>query len=113
MASVAKEAPAAVSNALLAVDLRHRGFTEIVVVGDAPDLVRTAQVIWRPDTVLAWGERYDSPLWESREDGNAYVCRDHVCLQPVDDPNDLYRRLTGREPHQREPVSGDPSDPDG
>ena len=30
---------------------------------------------WRPDAVLAWGERYDSPLWDGRTDGLAYVCQ--------------------------------------
>ena len=38
-----------------------------------------AQVLWRPDLVLAWGEPYDSPLWEGRSEGLAYVCRDYVC----------------------------------
>ena len=33
-----------VSNALLAIETRHRGITEIAVVGDRPDLVRTAQI---------------------------------------------------------------------
>ncbi len=54
------------SNALLAVDLRRRGITEVGVVGDRPDLVRIAHTIWRPDTVLAWGEPYESPLWHGR-----------------------------------------------
>ena len=61
-----------------------------------PDLVEAAQVLWRPDVVLAWGEPYDSPLWEGRSDGFAYVCRDHVCERPVDTPEQLYEQLTGR-----------------
>ena len=65
------------SYALLAADLRRRGVTEVAIVGDRPDMVRLAHSIWRPDMVLAWGEPYDSPLWEGRSDGFAYVCRDY------------------------------------
>ena len=84
------------SNALIAADLRRRGTTEVVIAGDRPDLLRMAQSIWRPDTVLAWGERYDSPLWEGREDGHAYVCRDHVCQLPQDTVEGLSELLTGK-----------------
>ena len=52
------------SHALLAVDLRRRGLTEVAIVGDRPDMVRLAHSIWRPDMVLAWGEPYESPLWD-------------------------------------------------
>jgi len=67
-------------------------------VGDAPDLVRVAQVIWRPDLVLAWGEPFDSPLWQNRRDGFAYLCRDFTCEAPVSDPDELYEQLTGSKP---------------
>ncbi len=96
LATVAESSPGAVSNALLALELRHRGLMEIVIVGDEPTLVRVAQTIWRPDIVLAWGEPYDSPLWDQRDEGYAYVCRDAVCDLPVDDPAALYERITGR-----------------
>jgi hypothetical protein len=78
------KAPGMFSNALVATDLRRRGATEIAVIGDRPDLVRLAQSIWRPDTVLAWGEPYDSPLWADRKDGFAYVCREYACEAPQD-----------------------------
>ena len=95
LATVVEQFPGGVSNGLLAIELRQRGVVELAVVGDAPDLVRTAQVLWRPDMVLAWGERYDSPLWEGRRDGFAYLCRDYVCEVPVDTPEALYERITG------------------
>jgi len=98
LATVAEQSPGAVSNAMLAIDVRSRGISELAIVGDAPELVRTAQILWRPDVVLAWGERFDSPLWENREDGLAYLCRDHVCEQPVSTPEALYEQLTGRKP---------------
>jgi uncharacterized protein YyaL (SSP411 family) len=96
LASVVESAPAAVSNALLAIELRQRGLVEIAIGGTAPELSRLARVLWRPDAVLAWGERYDSPLWEGRDDGKAYVCRDHVCQSPVETPEALFEQITGR-----------------
>ena len=45
--------------------------------------------------VLAWGEPYESPLWQGRRDGFAYLCRDYVCEVPVDAPEALYERITG------------------
>ncbi len=96
LATVIEQMPGAVSNALLAIELRHRGLVELAVVGDAPELVKVAHVLWRPDLVLAWGERYDSPLWEGRTEGHAYLCHDHVCQQPVTTQEDLYEQITGR-----------------
>ncbi len=84
------------SNALLAADLRQRGTTEIAIVGDRPDLVRLAHSIWRPDAVLAWGEPYDSPLWEGRAAGFAYVCRDYACQLPQDTLEGFAEQLAGR-----------------
>jgi uncharacterized protein YyaL (SSP411 family) len=96
LGTVIEQAPGGVSNALSALELRHRGLVEVVIVGDAPELVRIAHQLWRPDIVLAWGEPYDSPLWEGRPAGQAYVCRDNVCEAPVSTPEALYEKLTGR-----------------
>jgi len=96
IAPIAKDAPAGVSNALLALETRLRGLAELAVVGNVPDLVRVAHILWRPDVVLAWGEPYDSPLWDGRNDGHAYLCRDHVCQQPVSTPEELFEQLTGK-----------------
>jgi len=92
------------SNALIAADLRRRGLTEVVIVGDRPDILRMAQSIWRPDTVLAWGESYDSPLWEGREDGKVYVCRDHTCQAPQDTVEGFSEMLTGKRLSLPEPA---------
>lgn len=96
LGSVIEQAPGGVSNALSAIETRHRGLSELAIVGDAPDLVRVAHLLWRPDLVLAWGEPYDSPLWDGRTDGHAYLCRDHVCQAPVSTPEALYEQITGR-----------------
>jgi len=94
------------SNALLATDLKRRGATEVVIVEgvdddgnthDMTEFVRIAMSIWRPDAVLAWGEPYDSPLWEGRTPGHAYVCRDHVCAAPASTTQEFIRALTGVE----------------
>jgi hypothetical protein len=56
-----------------------------------------AHAVWRPDAVLAWGEPYDSPLWEARRDGLAYVCRNFTCAEPQSTPEGFFRQLTGKE----------------
>ena len=71
------------SQALAAIAFRHRGATEIVVVGDRPDLLAAVRGRWLPDAVVAWGEPYDSPLWAGRSPGLAYVCQDHACQLPA------------------------------
>jgi uncharacterized protein YyaL (SSP411 family) len=90
---LAAEHPTAFGHLLAAVDLAARGATEVVVAGDRPDLVRVVQARYLPAAVLAWGERYDSPLWEGREDGRAYVCRNYACQLPATDEQALVAQL--------------------
>jgi uncharacterized protein YyaL (SSP411 family) len=97
LAAALEKSPGQYSNALVATDLRRRGLTEVVVVGDRPDLVRLAQSVWRPDTVLAWGEPYDSPLWNDRAEGFGYVCRNYACELPQDTLQGFAEKLTGRK----------------
>ncbi|KAA0234395.1 MAG: hypothetical protein JJLCMIEE_02699 [Acidimicrobiales bacterium] len=85
--------PTAFAHMLGAVDLLVSGPTEIVVAGDRPDLVNTVRARYLPNAVLAWGERFDSPLWDSREDGYAFVCRDFACRQPVGTREELAAQL--------------------
>ncbi|MDP8993335.1 MAG: thioredoxin domain-containing protein [Actinomycetota bacterium] len=85
--------PSAFAHLLGAVDLVVSGTTEVAVVGDRPDLVRAVQSRYLPNAVLAWGEPYDSPLWEQREDGLAYVCQGYACKAPVSSPEDLLAQL--------------------
>ena len=51
-----------------------------------------------PAAVVAWGEPYDSPLWEGRvgpgEAGKAFVCRDYACQAPTRDAAMLASQLT-------------------
>jgi len=87
--------PTAFGHLLAAVDLAVHGLDEVVVAGDRPDLVALVQGAYRPRAVLAWGERYDSPLWAGREDGRAYVCRHYACRLPAEDAAALAGQLGG------------------
>ena len=57
------------------------------MAGDRPDLLDVVRERWRPRAVVAWGERYDSPLWDGRRDGLAYVCEHYACQAPTDTPD--------------------------
>jgi uncharacterized protein YyaL (SSP411 family) len=91
---MAVQHPTAFGHVLAAVDLAVRGTTEIVVAGDRPDLLAAVRSRFLPDAVLAWGERYDSPLWAGREDGRGYVCRGYTCQLPAETPEDLDHQLS-------------------
>ena len=90
---MAVQHPTAFGHVLAAVDLAVRGTTEIVVAGDRPDLVEAVHARFLPNAVLAWGERIDSPLWEGREDGRAYVCQGYTCQLPAVDLDTLASQL--------------------
>jgi uncharacterized protein YyaL (SSP411 family) len=83
----------AFTNFLAAVDLLTTGVAEVAITGDRPDLVAAYRSRFLPNAVLAWAERYDSPLWEGREDNLAYVCRDFACRAPVSTVEDLVAQL--------------------
>jgi uncharacterized protein len=86
--------PTAFAHLLEAVDLITAGTTEVAVVGDRSDLVEVVQRRYLPNTVLAWGERYDSPLFEARTDGLAYVCRNYSCRRPTGEVEELVAQLS-------------------
>ncbi|MCU1358105.1 MAG: hypothetical protein JWM89_3523 [Acidimicrobiales bacterium] len=85
--------PTAFAHLLAAVDLVVHGIDEVAIVGDAAPLVLAVQTRYLPGAVLAWGEPYDSPLWQDRADGLAYVCRNFTCQAPVADPESLVAQL--------------------
>jgi uncharacterized protein len=89
--------PTAFGHLLVAVDQSTAGLDEVVVAGDRPDLVGLVQRTYLPRTVLAWGERYDSPLWAGRDDGRAYVCRHYACQLPAADEDTLAAQLAPAE----------------
>ena len=72
------------------------GVTEIAVAGDRPDLRgRRPAAATSPTPSWPGASRYDSPLWEDRRDGFAYVCRDYACQVPADSAEVLAGQLTG------------------
>jgi hypothetical protein len=93
--ALATQHPTAFGHLLAGVDLEARGIDEIVVAGERPDLVAAARRRFLPGAVVAWGERYDSPLWEGRDDGRAYVCRGYACRLPASDEETLTAQLAG------------------
>jgi uncharacterized protein YyaL (SSP411 family) len=93
VAAMVNQHPTAFSRLLAAVDLVADGVTEIAIVGDRPDLVDAVQARYLPNAVVAWGEPYPSPLFESRDDGLAYVCRNYACQAPVADVDGLLAQL--------------------
>jgi uncharacterized protein YyaL (SSP411 family) len=94
--SLAAQHPTAFGHLLAAVDLATNGIDEVVVAGERRDLVDVVQRRFLPGAVLAWGERYASPLWEGRDDGRAYVCRNYACQLPAEDPETLAAQLHTR-----------------
>ncbi len=92
-------APVAFAGMVTAADLARRGLTEVVVTGDRPDLLETVQSRYLPAAVLAWGEPYDSPLWQGRTgpetDGLAFVCHDYACQAPASGAAELASQLDG------------------
>ena len=93
LGAAACQHPTAFGHLLEAVDMHAEGLDEIVVVGDRPDLVAEARSRYRPNSVLAWGEPYPSPLWAGRQPGFAYVCRQYTCQTPAATPAELAARL--------------------
>ena len=80
---IAAGAPSAFGNLLLAVHLLHKGITEIAITGDKPELVAHVKKQWLPNAVLSFGEPIDSPLWQNRPSGFAFVCQNYVCSAPA------------------------------
>ncbi len=90
-------APMAFSGSVAAAELARTGLTEVVVTGARPDLLSVVREHYLPAAVLAWGEPFDSPLWEGRTgsgaEGKAFVCRDYACQAPAADAGILASQL--------------------
>ena len=98
--------PSAFAHLLEAVDLVTAGTTEIAITGDRPDLVAAVHQRYLPNAVLAWGERYDSPLLDGRADNLAYVCRNYACQLPAADIAELISQID-----QTDSPAGSPATP--
>jgi hypothetical protein len=85
--------PTAFAHTVLTASTLVEGWTEVVVTGDRPDLVDTVRSRWMPGAVLAWGEPTASPLWDERDPGLAFVCRNYTCRLPVGEVEALADQL--------------------
>lgn len=94
LARVALSAPSAFCNFTATIRHRHLGFTELVVPDSNPELLAVAYENWKPSLVVAHGQAHDSPLWEGRESGYAYVCRNYACALPAKNADELRQRFT-------------------
>jgi hypothetical protein len=93
LARITTSAPSAFGNLLASVHLRHAGVTEVALPGDQPAMLSELRKRWLPTVVLAWGERYDSPLWTDRHQNSAYVCKEYSCMKPSTSPEDFVETL--------------------
>ena len=104
MAPALGAAPMAFSGMVSAAALSASGFAEIVISGDRPDLRREVTGRYLPGVVLAWGEPYESPLWEGRTGpdtaGMAFVCQNYSCRMPVRQASDLAGQIESIHPSQ-------------
>ena len=98
LARVLPQAPSAFCNAAAAFDLDASGCTEVVIPGSTHELMREYCAAWRPHAVLAHGRPVPGPLWEGREEGYAYVCRNGSCDLPAPDAASLSQRLAASSP---------------
>ena len=94
----AVQQPIGFANVVSALDMASSGFTEIVIPGDNLELLEVLRLRYRPNTVIAWGEPYDSPLWAGRANGHAYVCRDFTCRLPATTQAELVAQLEAPGP---------------
>ncbi|HLH28855.1 MAG TPA: hypothetical protein VKW77_08050, partial [Acidimicrobiales bacterium] len=96
VAPLLEQHPTAVAYSAIAAELLAAGVVEVVVPGDGPaasEMVSAVRRQWRPSVVLAWGEPTGGPLWQGREAGAAYVCRQSRCELPARDLDTLSRQL--------------------
>jgi len=91
--AVVASAPTAFGNAMAAFHMLATGIIEVVVPGENPPMLGEIRSRWRPNMVLTHGAARTGPLWEGREPGKAYVCREGACLLPATDPATLADQL--------------------
>jgi uncharacterized protein YyaL (SSP411 family) len=90
---IAASAPSAFANLINAIHLQNAGVTEIAITGSRSDLLKELQKNWLPTAVVAWGEKYDSPIWSNRPEGFAFVCHDYTCAAPASTIEELKTAL--------------------
>ena len=91
MGPALQRAPGAFAGTALAADFLAGPRRQVVARSGRPELVEPVWARYLPDTVLAWGEPYPSPLWEGRTgqeaEGQVFVCQGYQCQLPVSTPS--------------------------
>ena len=100
MAPAMSRTPIAFPGMALAADYVMSPKREVVITTSATRFVRPVWERYLPDTVLAWAEPYQSPLWEGRDGpatvGRAFVCEGYTCKLPLTEPAELAALLDKR-----------------
>jgi uncharacterized protein YyaL (SSP411 family) len=93
-ATIADRAPRFAGRALAVAETIAGGPLEIAIVGDRPELTRTAFTYAPWGTAIVSGEPgLAVPLMQGRDDSAAYVCQKFTCRLPVTLPEHLRREL--------------------
>ena len=89
MSPAMSRAPSAFPGLALAASYISAPRRQVVINSRATALVRPVWQRFAPDTVVAWGEPYSSPLWKGRvgpeSRDKAFVCEGYACKLPVTD----------------------------
>lgn len=78
---------------LLALPYLGNQSSEIVIPGTPRELLDATRSRWTPNLVMAYGERYPSPIWEGKSEGYAYLCKGYVCSEPTNQATTLSNTL--------------------
>ena len=100
MSPALSRAPSAFPGLALTASYISSPRRQVVINSRATALVRPVWQRFAPDTVVAWGEPYSSPLWEGRigpeSRDKAFVCEGYACKLPVTDAAALGALLDAR-----------------
>ena len=100
VAPALSRAPVAFPGLTMAATYLSRPRRQVVIASSEEPLSARSRRRFLPDTVLAWGEPFASPLWEGRDGpdaaGRAFVCEAYTCQLPVTTPDELAALLDQR-----------------
>lgn len=78
-----KNYPSAFPLILQALPYLSNDINELVIPGRSNELLDAVKGHWKPNLILAHGEKYDAPIWDDKSEGYAYLCKGYVCGEPT------------------------------
>ncbi len=69
------------------------GSAELVIPGRSEELLGVARQTYLPNLFLLYGPPAPGPLFDGREEGKAYLCRDYACLAPANSAAELAAQI--------------------